>query len=311
MKRLKRVIWVLTISVAVSVLVSKTWAASWMSSVLIREKDNSETSLERGIDSGITLTCEGVFFKDNAVWVGYTVLCEEDVVIEIGALTDLFDDRGRTIKTPVISEHRCILIGGNRGNRREIIGGVKTAVAIGYYLRKKYEPPEKFARLSININGKNEIFRSVPIIASSEFNVDAYGEKVTFPLAGGSFFEFNEHTYKIFPEAVDWHTARQRCEEEGGHLCTITSQEEYDSIISNLPQLDRRYIYWLGATDEKQEGLWNWVTGEKFNFAMWNRGEPNNESGREHYLDLRYSNNNWVWNDWKVGESAYYICEWE
>lgn len=116
--------------------------------------------------------------------------------------------------------------------------------------------------------------------------------------------------HKVFPEAVDWRTAKRKCEEERGHLCTITSKEEYDGIISNLPQGERGHHYWIGATDEKQEGHWEWVTGEKFDFSMWSPGQPDNHSTIEHYLELWFEPDRWGWNDAKP-HKFYYICEWE
>lgn len=304
---LKKVVWGLT---AVIFSVSAAWAAP-SSSSLIKGKSSAEISLERDIGDGITLTCEGVSFEDNAIWVGYTVLSEEDSVIDIGALTDLFDDKGRTVKVPGVNGHRRILIGGNLGNRREIIAGVKTTVAIGYCLRRNYEPPEKYARLSININNKTETFRNVPS-TSSEFNVDVYGEKVTFFLPSEPFFEFNGHLYKIFPEGVDWHTAVRRCQEEGGYLCTITSAEECEAIVSNLPPGQDGLRCWLGATDEKQEGQWEWITGEKFDFSWWSPGQPDN-SWNEDYLELLFMTQygGWGWNDIAVAGRFAFICEWE
>ena len=34
--------------------------------------------------------------------------------------------------------------------------------------------------------------------------------------------------------------------------------------------------YWLGGTDEKNEGVWEWITGEAWKFTKWAANEPNN-----------------------------------
>jgi hypothetical protein len=305
MKVFKKTAAVLVILAATLMSASSVWAASQASSALIQGKSGEENSFGRDIGEGITLTCEGVFVQDTSVWVGYSVLSEEDVMITIGELTDLFDDRGRTIKVPGFQGFRRVLIGGNLGNAREIIAGVKTPIAIGYYLLgRKYEPSQKYARVSININGKNEIFRNVPSI-SSELDVDVYGEKVTFSLPSEPFFEFQGHLYKIIPEAVTWNTAVKKCEEMGGHLCTLTFKEEDQFIFSVLPVPLGEY--WLGATDAAQKGDWKWVTGEEFKFSRWQPGQPDNYGRNENCLATLHGG----WNDAKGSIPFYYICEWE
>lgn len=81
-----------------------------------------------------------------------------------------------------------------------------------------------------------------------------------------------------------------------GHLATITSQQEFDWITSNL---DYEGTF-LGGTDQNSEGTWQWITGETFNFTAWEPGEPNSWHGyNEDYLMFWWKNNNPVagWND--------------
>ena len=46
-----------------------------------------------------------------------------------------------------------------------------------------------------------------------------------------SYKRFNGRLYKVFTEPVTWQGAMRRCEEEGGHLATITSILENDHIV--------------------------------------------------------------------------------
>jgi len=81
-----------------------------------------------------------------------------------------------------------------------------------------------------------------------------------------------------------------------GHLATITSQQEFDWITSNLNYEGT----FLGGTDQNSEGTWQWVTGETFNFTAWEPGEPNSWMGyNEDYLMFWWKNNKPVagWND--------------
>ncbi len=107
--------------------------------------------------------------------------------------------------------------------------------------------------------------------------------------------EYNGHKYILYNGRVSWHMAKAFCERNGGHLVTITSENE-QNIINEL-NADGRYL-WLGASDTNQDGIWEWVTGEPFEYAYWLQGEPNYGSGIEMYLGtLPY-----MWNDF--GETS-------
>lgn len=122
----------------------------------------------------------------------------------------------------------------------------------------------------------------------------------------GDKVEFNGHYYQVFDEGLDWFEAKSKCEELGGHLVTITSQEEQD-FVNDYVKNGNRINYWLGATDEKVEGEWEWVSGESFEYENWHSGEPSNseyiENEFENYLIL-WADLNCVWNDayYDVGE---------
>jgi len=107
--------------------------------------------------------------------------------------------------------------------------------------------------------------------------------------------DFTNHTYQLITAQLSWHEAKADAESRGGHLATITSQAEFDYIAS-LGILPTQYSqgYWLGATDEAEEGVWRWVTGEPFDYNRWHGGEPNN-SGPENYA---------------IGDGGGYVQEW-
>ncbi|MBQ3652924.1 MAG: putative Ig domain-containing protein, partial [Synergistaceae bacterium] len=127
----------------------------------------------------------------------------------------------------------------------------------------------------------------------------------------------SSHKYTVFDLPMTWTEAKAYCESLGGHLATITSQEEFDIVVSLL-SADEDRPYWLGASDAEQEGSWKWVTSEDFTFTKWHTGEPNNQGGEEHYLILaKDSDNSWGWNDATNSHNGIdpsmwsFICEWE
>ncbi len=85
-----------------------------------------------------------------------------------------------------------------------------------------------------------------------------------------------------------------------GYLATITSAEEnqflYDTFLASMTGYPR---FWIGATDEAEEGHWKWITGESFEFHDWIAGEPNNSRGIENYAFIWRGDSPqpWGWND--------------
>jgi protein disulfide-isomerase len=93
--------------------------------------------------------------------------------------------------------------------------------------------------------------------------------------------------YRLIEGEYTWHEAKMDAEDRGGHLATVTSPEEWEIICSLFDADFRQITTWLGATDEEEEGVWKWVTGEAWTFEAWNPGEPNNDyDGAEDYLHV-------------------------
>jgi hypothetical protein len=110
--------------------------------------------------------------------------------------------------------------------------------------------------------------------------------------------QYDYYSVVRVPTGVTWEQANIAAVAGGGHLATITSQEENDRIAGLVPY---HSIYWAdggccsfgpwiggrqttGATEPS--GGWTWVTGEPFTFANWYAGEPNDYGGVEHHLAL-------------------------
>lgn len=118
-----------------------------------------------------------------------------------------------------------------------------------------------------------------------------------------------EHQYKIFYDTLTWEEAKAACEAKGGHLATITSEEEQQKL--NLYNAGNHNL-WIGGY-KNADGQWCWVNGEPWTYENWGNGEPNNSSNvvagescvamwPEKWNDLANSN---------TYEQSGYICEWE
>lgn len=109
--------------------------------------------------------------------------------------------------------------------------------------------------------------------------------------------EPKEHTYKIFVEDVSWTVARQRCEELGGHLVTISDVDEL-AIVTRLAEEQGVTRVWVGCS--RQDGEMVWVTGEDIRYYPWANGEPSyvdyGDDVDEDYV-LLWDHNGWSYND--------------
>ena len=141
-----------------------------------------------------------------------------------------------------------------------------------------------------------------------------------YKVFGGSAV-FNGHSYFVFEQIPndDWYLAQSMCSEMGGHLATITSREE-DEFVYSLMQEKSAGIYALGGADTEEEGTWEWVTGEEWDYTNWSAAQPDN--GGYHGQDFLcyYSSVSSVeveegkWDDYDPRDSYMlrgFVCEWE
>ncbi len=124
-------------------------------------------------------------------------------------------------------------------------------------------------------------------------------------------FALNGHYYQRIDIAMTWHEACVYCQKLGGHLVTITSKEENDFVYRNLG-IDGINI-WIGATDETEEGTWQWVTGEPFIYSNWATQMPDDyQHGQDYAIFWDLSPQRWDDNGLPECNCRYvFICEWD
>lgn len=118
---------------------------------------------------------------------------------------------------------------------------------------------------------------------------------------------FNGHIYKIFREPLSWDDAKVYCEQLGGHLATVTSAAEDSALYSYLARSGGQNCY-LGATDVETEGVWKWVTGERWDYANWETTEPNGKN-TQNWLGYYHTYESGKWDD--ISGKLWFVCEWE
>lgn len=119
---------------------------------------------------------------------------------------------------------------------------------------------------------------------------------------------------------MNWYDAKAYCESLGGHLVTITSQEEQTFIESLLKDYNGDEFF-IGLHRDL-DNFGTWVTGEKVKYANWGEGEPDNAYGGQEtgviatnhsdaYSDVgHYIINKYQWDD-NSDRGRSFICEWE
>ncbi|WAR21181.1 LECM-like protein [Mya arenaria] len=83
--------------------------------------------------------------------------------------------------------------------------------------------------------------------------------------------------YYLATALMTWADAELHCEELGGTLAAITTQEESSSIFAWLANegVVTGFV-WIGGNDVAVEGTWEWSTGEEFAFEEMRKiSEPN------------------------------------
>ncbi len=126
----------------------------------------------------------------------------------------------------------------------------------------------------------------------------------------------NGHVYKYYDLPVSWTEAYNICESLGGHLVTISSEEENDFVLSIASEFDNSYC-WLGATDFSKEDDFYWVNCEPFNYDNWNETQPDNYANTEHFVHMYIGDDRaGKWNDLPNSSIQYvpstgFICEFD
>jgi len=114
--------------------------------------------------------------------------------------------------------------------------------------------------------------------------------------------EFEGHDYFHSINKSKWGSAKWECEQSGGHLVTIQSQEENDFV--NTLNAELRESAWMGmrADTSMAYTIFNdeWITGEELDYINWWRPEEGTKYPQEiqNYLPYYFAMIN-RWGFWE------------
>lgn len=84
-------------------------------------------------------------------------------------------------------------------------------------------------------------------------------------------YSFQGNLYCVYDYPCTWEEAYDYCAEADGELVTITSPEEQKFIEEILVDCEITFS-WIGMT--KEDGKWQWITGEQVTYNNWAVLEP-------------------------------------
>lgn len=109
----------------------------------------------------------------------------------------------------------------------------------------------------------------------------------------------NNHTYHLLQgdtagTGVSPVAAEAFAVSHGGHLVTLNDFDEDYWVTTTF----REFYLYIGFNDTRQEGTFEWYSGEPVTYTNWRAGEPNNSGGIEDWVHIyNFSAGNWQWND--------------
>lgn len=111
---------------------------------------------------------------------------------------------------------------------------------------------------------------------------------------------YGNKVYRFYTAGIPYALAERYCKELGGNLVKIESEEKNNVIAQKVKELNK--TFYIGASDEKEEGKFVWRDGSAVTYINWSQNEPNNaaDCGGENYVQM-YANGKW--NDY-TGQSV-------
>lgn len=112
-------------------------------------------------------------------------------------------------------------------------------------------------------------------------------------------FSYNGRIYRAYASTLTWWQSKQWCENNSGHLATITQPCDQVAVNTFVNKYDNLYLF-LGAECEST-GSWRWIDGTPLSYTYWGAGQPDGNGGTEKFLGT-YKNG--TWNDFDNGGSG-------
>ena len=110
---------------------------------------------------------------------------------------------------------------------------------------------------------------------------------------------FQGHFY-AFTGNESWISAEQEAQDRGGHLVSVNSQEEEDFLNQNVIGQNPFSFFWIGLSDQEDEGAFVWTNGDPLTYTNWWPGQPDDNGGEDFVgmnFDIDPETGTGFWND--------------
>jgi len=124
----------------------------------------------------------------------------------------------------------------------------------------------------------------------------------------GTFFSVeNVGCYFVGSEVpeMSFYDALAYCNKNGGILAEPTNSLEQEALANLAGD-----SWWIGATDVRSEGQFEWKSGAPWTFTNWNSGEPNHGGyGEDCVVMTSEYGSPWRWNNVNCNSLVKPICQ--
>lgn len=123
------------------------------------------------------------------------------------------------------------------------------------------------------------------------------------------FKKFGSKYYYIEDQhRMNWFAAAYRCQNLGGHLVSLQSDEDFNVLVA---QLKKPKSYWIDINDLTHEGEFlSHTTGRLAEYLNWYpNGSPDNARGNENCGQLWNIDGRYGMNDETCTNLFYFVCE--
>uniref|UniRef100_UPI0037E8658C ladderlectin-like n=1 Tax=Semicossyphus pulcher TaxID=241346 RepID=UPI0037E8658C len=107
--------------------------------------------------------------------------------------------------------------------------------------------------------------------------------------------EYRDRCFLYVSEIMSWPMAEKNCESMRANLASVRSFDEY-LAIQRLTAWNGYKNTWIGGSDAQQERLWFWIDGTPFTYGSWCSGQPDNQFGKQHCLQMNFGSKK-CWDD--------------
>ncbi|XP_063166050.1 CD209 antigen-like protein C [Candoia aspera] len=119
---------------------------------------------------------------------------------------------------------------------------------------------------------------------------------------------FEKSLYYISKGRKTWYDAQNFCLSRDAHLVSIITDKEQKYISRHL-----KASAWIGLTDEKDEGTWEWSDGSRVTVQYWDAGSPTRLQQREEVerdcVFIKPLSGARNWNDDNCHELKQWVCK--